>query len=275
MSHTATVLAQPATGTSSTPIKTKKKNIKDRLSKEHDPDRFNAPDADITFQSVDGIMYRIHRKNLECSSGAFPAAEFESKKDEVVPMPEHSEVLDLLFTFMYPERQPNLKKISFRVLADLAEAAEKYEVFSAIATCNTHMVAETEKHPLDILVYAAKHGYLELLDKAATMVIGQSLDSAIDRMPPAIAIAWVRYYQKWRDVYTKATARPSNCTCGAWYPNCTTILDKFGGKVESLSNIDDVFQLPSVNNCCSTHIRTWRNNANNACSTVPKFSTLL
>jgi hypothetical protein len=52
--------------------------------------------------------------------------------------------------------------------------------------------AETEKHPLDILVYAAKHGYLELLDKAATMVIGQSLDSAIDRMPPAIAIAWVR-----------------------------------------------------------------------------------
>jgi hypothetical protein len=100
----------------------------------------NAPDADITFQSVDGIMYRIHRKNLECSSAAFPAAEFESKKDEVVPMPEHSEVLDLLFTFMYPERQPNLKKISFRVLADLAEAAEKYEVFSAIATCNTHMV---------------------------------------------------------------------------------------------------------------------------------------
>ncbi len=52
--------------------------------------------------------------------------------------------------------------------------------------------AETEKHPLGILVYAAKHGYVELLDKAATMVIGQSLDSAIDRMPPAIAIAWVR-----------------------------------------------------------------------------------
>lgn len=55
--------------------------------------------------------------------------------------------------------------------------------------------AEAEKHPLDILVYAAKHDYLELLDKAATMVIGQPLDSVIDGMPPAIAIAWVRKFK--------------------------------------------------------------------------------
>ena len=66
----------------------------------------NAPDADITFQSADDILYHIHRKNLECSSAAFPAAGFESEKEEVVAMPDHSEVLDLLFTFMHPERQP-------------------------------------------------------------------------------------------------------------------------------------------------------------------------
>lgn len=52
---------------------------------------------------------------------------------------EGSQVLELLFTFMYPERQPNLKKVGFQVLADLAEAAEKYEVFPAMATCNAHM----------------------------------------------------------------------------------------------------------------------------------------
>ncbi|KAF8728410.1 hypothetical protein AX14_006685, partial [Amanita brunnescens Koide BX004] len=105
-------------------------------------------------------------------------------------MSERSEVLVLLFTFMYPERQPNLTKVGFRVLADLAEAAEKFEVYSAMATCYTHMAAEIEKYPLDILVYAAKHGHFELLDKSALMVIGQPLGTVIDRMPPVIALAW-------------------------------------------------------------------------------------
>ncbi|KAK2459285.1 hypothetical protein APHAL10511_008706 [Amanita phalloides] len=172
----------------------KKKKVKSEKS-----ERFNWPDADITFQSIDSVQYRIHRKNLECAAAGFPAAEFECKNDEIVPMPEHSEVLDLLFSFMYPERQPSLKKISFRVMADLAEAAEKYEVFAAMATCHTHMTAEIEKHSLAVLVYAAKHDYPELLDKSAMMVIGQPLDSVVDRMPPAVAVVWIRYYQKWRD----------------------------------------------------------------------------
>ena len=104
-----------------------------------DPSLVNSTDADITFQSSDAIHYRIHRKNLECSAAAFPAADIVSSKDDIVPMLEHSEVLDLLFQFMYPERQPNLRKVSFRVLADLAEAAEKFEVYSAIATCHGYM----------------------------------------------------------------------------------------------------------------------------------------
>jgi hypothetical protein len=54
-------------------------------------------------------------------------------------MSEESQVLDLLFMFMYPNRQPNLEKLDFRVFADLAEAAEKYEVFSAMAACHTRM----------------------------------------------------------------------------------------------------------------------------------------
>jgi hypothetical protein len=54
--------------------------------------------------------------------------------------------------------------------------------------------AEIEKHPLDILLYAAKHIHYDLLDKAAEMVIGQPLDAAVDRMPPTIALAWVRKF---------------------------------------------------------------------------------
>jgi hypothetical protein len=113
--------------------------------------KFNSADADITFQSSDAIHYRVHRKNLECSAAAFPAADIVSSKDDIVPMLEHSEVLDLLFQFMYTERQPNLRKVSFRVLADLAEAAEKYEVFSAMATCHVYMVCVENLLPAALL----------------------------------------------------------------------------------------------------------------------------
>ena len=54
--------------------------------------------------------------------------------------------------------------------------------------------AEIEKHPLEILLYAAKHIYHDLLDRAAEMVIRQPLGVVVDRMPSAIALAWVRKF---------------------------------------------------------------------------------
>ena len=47
--------------------------------------------------------------------------------------------LCLLFQFMYPQRQPNLKQLEFRTLSALAEAAEKYQVFSALDICSVYM----------------------------------------------------------------------------------------------------------------------------------------
>ncbi|KIL60520.1 hypothetical protein M378DRAFT_168008 [Amanita muscaria Koide BX008] len=239
--------------------------------------KFNASDAEVTFQSCDGLCYRIHRKNLESAAAAFSAAEFVIRKEDIVPMLEHSEVLDILFVFMYPERQPNLRKVSFRVLADLAEAAEKFQLYSAMYTCNTYMVLETERHPLDVLVYAAKHDYQDLLDKVAALVIGQPLDTVIDRMPPEIAVAWVRYYQKWRDAYSKAIVRPTRCTCAAWSQNVVLpMLDKLGGKIEMLSKPDDLFlEMGAVNTCCPIHLKNWRDHIDTVCQDIPKFSTLV
>jgi hypothetical protein len=59
--------------------------------------------------------------------------------DEVVPLLESAIVLELLFKYMYPQRTPDLKKVEFTVLAKLAEAAEKYQVFGAMDICNTRM----------------------------------------------------------------------------------------------------------------------------------------
>jgi hypothetical protein len=134
-----------------------------------------------------------------------------------------------------------------------------------------------DKNPLDILVYAARHDYSDLLDKAAALVIGQPLDAVIDRMPPAIALVWIRYYQKWRGAYAKAVTRPTECNCSNWDPRVVVpILDKFGGKVEWLVKLDEVFQpAGSINACCSNHMRNWRNHVIAVCDAIPKFSTLI
>ena len=63
----------------------------------------------------------------------------QEKSDALVQLPENSVILDLLFQFCYPERHPELNDLDFGILVELAEAAEKYEVFSAISICKTVM----------------------------------------------------------------------------------------------------------------------------------------
>ena len=144
-----------------------------------------AADSDISFQSSDGTIFRVHRKNLDTHSEGFSPPEGTIASTQlVVQLQEREETLDLLFQFMYPQRQPNLKKLEFGALSALAEATEKYQVFSALDICSVHMrfvvVVVTlwvtiirccrrsalEAHPLEVLEYAAKHGYPELVEAA-------------------------------------------------------------------------------------------------------------
>lgn len=104
-----------------------------------------APDSDITLESSDGVLYKVHRKNLElhsegfASADAISAASYDSEGLETVHLSESSAVLGLLLQYMYRQRQPDLTHVEFRILADLAEAAEKYEVYSAMTVCSMHM----------------------------------------------------------------------------------------------------------------------------------------
>jgi hypothetical protein len=102
-----------------------------------------ASDSDITLQSSDGVLYKLHRKNLEVHSDVFASAEAVSEQlssdDEVVLLTETSAVLDLLLQYMYRQPQPDLKDVDFGVLAGVAEAAEKYQVFAAISWCKFWM----------------------------------------------------------------------------------------------------------------------------------------
>ncbi|KIL60514.1 hypothetical protein M378DRAFT_83615, partial [Amanita muscaria Koide BX008] len=151
----------------------------------------NAEDADIHFKSSDNVLFFIHRENLKCSAAAFPPVEFKTIKDEIVHLIETSEVLELLFAFLYPKPLPDVKGLPFKTLASLAEAAEKYQVFSAMMICSMRMTVVVNDHPVDVLRYAAIHHYKELLDIAAPLVITRPLSEALDRLPPNTIPAWV------------------------------------------------------------------------------------
>ena len=100
-----------------------------------------ASDSDITLQSSDGMLFQVHRKNLEVHSEGFAGADAISSlaTEEIVPLSEDSAVLDLLLQYMYRQPQPDLRNVRFSTLEALAEAAEKYQVYSATTVCNIFM----------------------------------------------------------------------------------------------------------------------------------------
>ncbi|KZP11919.1 hypothetical protein FIBSPDRAFT_837052 [Athelia psychrophila] len=104
-------------------------------------ERFCADDADMTFASSDNVLFKIKQWYLKANSEGFspPEGTSASSSDEIVNLAEPAETLDLLFQFVYPQRQPDLRKLSTERILELAEAAEKYQVFAAMETCNRQM----------------------------------------------------------------------------------------------------------------------------------------
>jgi hypothetical protein len=87
---------------------------------------------------VDGVNFKAHRKNLSVHSTIFADADAISgmtTEPEVVILPETADVLGLLLEFMYRQPQPQFDSKIFATIADLAKAAEKYEVIAAIHRC--------------------------------------------------------------------------------------------------------------------------------------------
>jgi len=83
-------------------------------------------------------LFKIHRKHLESTTGAFPGAEFETR-GEVTHLTETSKVLEILFQFVYPRIHPDLREIDFDTVSGVAEASEKYEVYAAMNICQLRM----------------------------------------------------------------------------------------------------------------------------------------
>ncbi|KAF8056508.1 hypothetical protein FPV67DRAFT_1431193, partial [Lyophyllum atratum] len=158
----------------------------------------SAGDADVKFSSSDNVIFHIHRKNLEIAAAAFPSAEFDTR-GEVVPLTEDAATLEFLFQYVYPQRHPHLEETSFETLAPLAEAAEKYEVFSAMTLCYIRMKNVLPNHSAEIFNYASRHGYNDILGLAAPHMLDIPLDEIVKTLSPHLIVPWVRGYldSKW------------------------------------------------------------------------------
>jgi hypothetical protein len=99
------------------------------------------PNADITLQSSDGVLFRFYKKQLEAHSVAFAGAEAFtlSSTSEPVVLTEPSEIVDLLLQLMSPPEPPDLESLEFQTLDLLVEAVEKYNLFASRAVCRILM----------------------------------------------------------------------------------------------------------------------------------------
>ncbi|KAF7978045.1 hypothetical protein HWV62_1665 [Athelia sp. TMB] len=160
-----------------------------------------ADDADVIFRSCDGTLFKIHLKNLETNSEGFSPPSGTSSRGEIdiVSLTENGDTLDLLFQYIYPQRHPDLAEIDFKQLAELSEAAEKYRVFAAMTRdmlrgYSQYILSEAyADHSFEVMLYAMRHGYEKLMDKAEKIALGVSQTLAFECFTPQVYNAWVSY----------------------------------------------------------------------------------
>jgi len=261
---------------------------------------FDAEDAEIAFQSSDSVVFKIHRQNLEANSGILSPATLATSISEVVPLSEDSATLELLFQYIYPRRQPLLDGIEFTLLASLAEAAEKYEVFPAMTVCYIRMSLAQYKHPAEIMRYAARHDYMPLLYCVAPLVIGVPLLDILSLLPQHLNMPWLQYYEEWRKVhaaaFSKAHSHDGEITrtsksgktvwaypCADWPCLWQGIAAQLGQGIHTLANIDSILKTPkrrvdnwaessSPRGCCIDAIDQWRASIKGDVGKIPSFS---
>ncbi|TFK67469.1 hypothetical protein BDN72DRAFT_770636, partial [Pluteus cervinus] len=147
---------------------------------------------DVVIKTRSGKLFGAHSVNLDLYSDGFPPASFaDNSAVNEVELPENDAVVLLMLKYMHKQRQPDLKKLEFKVFRGLAEAAEKYFIYAAMDVCRMQMQSFAKTHPLEVLGYAAKHDYPEICDLCAPATLGMSLKKIQGVLTPADTLRWV------------------------------------------------------------------------------------
>ncbi|KAL1746118.1 hypothetical protein HDZ31DRAFT_34825, partial [Schizophyllum fasciatum] len=170
-------------------------------SPDRQSERFNATGAGvIVFRSSDRVLFNIHRANLRAVSDGPLAEDFPASAGEVADLAEDEDTLELLFRYIYPGRLPSIALLDLERLCALAEAAEKYGVGPAVHICHYRLEQLHQEHPLQVLAYAHRHGYRELMDRCARLGLGTRYSEVRGVLPAHLMIAWAAYSDVWQGV---------------------------------------------------------------------------
>ncbi|KAF8172483.1 hypothetical protein BJ912DRAFT_886690 [Pholiota molesta] len=186
------------------------------------------PTANLTFVSSDHVLFKIHKKHIDSNSAGFSIPENIIVGSDAVQLSEPSRTLEILFQFVEPPsksrsyRQPSVINMELSLFFAVAEAAEKYIVYSAMNICLTRMQQLLSQNSLEILNHCAKHGYISLADEAAKEALTQSLDMVASKLiAPGVLPRYLTYYNNWRNVSDEAALwmenkSPYKCPASAY-----------------------------------------------------------
>ncbi|KAF8989152.1 hypothetical protein BDQ17DRAFT_479033 [Cyathus striatus] len=244
-------------------------------------DIFNKYDADVTFKSSDGFLFKLHKKNLSIYTGGFPTTDITAD-DNIIPLEEKSGALELLFQFVYPPDFPTLADVSLDVFIELSQAAEKYMVYIAMPVCRARMLHVTQrcatsyttrddesKENLTALVkYAIDHCYMEIIDELTPFLVVLPLKSTISLFPIELQLAWALHRDQWMITYQEAcytlSTHQRNCRSSNCRNSPTYILEK-----------DDMFSFEEFDTTsCSYLGDSWKGNVGSSIKSIRKFSSV-
>ncbi|KAF9474609.1 hypothetical protein BDN70DRAFT_841996 [Pholiota conissans] len=248
---------------------------------------FNNSEADVTFISADKIVFKIHSKYFEATSGGFAVPEY-TLVEEPVDLAESGEVLEILFQYIHPPSelgkflQPSVMDLDTDLFFEVAKAAEKYIVYSVMNMCIMRMQFTLyESHPIAVLNHAANHNYEELADLAAPNTIPCSLEEILEGLTnPCVAVQWFKYYSRW--VQLQKTVVELMRQAELSYPECrqhTTRLTMFlRNIIHDPSNVDFDLATPGLG-CgyrggCECESGKWKTRIENEVEAIPNFSEI-
>ncbi|KAF8987873.1 hypothetical protein BDQ17DRAFT_1435360 [Cyathus striatus] len=244
---------------------------------------FNKPGADATFKSSDGVLFALHKKNLETHAKGFPPADINVGA-EIIDLSEESETLNLLFQFVYPDDDiPDLSDVSFTFLMKLACASEKYVMHSAIPLCKMRMLffvrsyyssgtSEnniSKRENLKLIVgHALEHsGYTKILDEAVPLLaVSEPLETTLLLFPAMRQLSWALYREQWAVVqrYASPYLSEHKASCS----KCKSSSDDFG-----MIYFND-FKLRLLNNTsCSGLDYHWKMKVSKSIEAIRKLSS--
>lgn len=93
--------------------------------------------TNVNLRGSDGSDFRLNLGDIQVHASALIPENWSPGR--TVYLREKSTVLGVLFQFIGPRKHPNLLKKDFEFVAELARAAEKYSVFSALNLCSERM----------------------------------------------------------------------------------------------------------------------------------------